>query len=303
MHRLTRNPQNKIILLLLAVIMLLAPSRSQAQIEENLQRYTGDNASGYIAPLVTSLGMNFNRGWYRSAKIGAIRPYIYVGMAVMEALIADQDKTYMARPEGGFMPDDPVEVATVVGSPDAVIIQGVSGTEYAFPGGLNLNAVPFAAPQVTIGGILGTEVTVRYASMKNEQQEFGTVTLKGYGLRHSISQYFPLLPFDISAGYFYQSFTLDDSLIAVTASHFGVQASKASGVLTLYGGIGFDKSNATVSYQPAIEGASPVNLDIDGNNGLVTTLGIALKFAILHINADFNMGAQNALSVGIGLGL
>ncbi len=292
-----------LILLTLTLLFISTPRESRAQIEENLRRYTGDNARGYIAPLVTSLGTNFSRGWYRSAKIGAIRPYIYVGVAAMEALIGDNDKVYMATPEGGFMPDDPVEVATVVGSSEAVVISGVSGTEYAFPGGLNLNAVPFAAPQLTVGGILGTEVTVRYAAMNNPDQEFGNVTLKGFGLRHSISQYFPLLPFDIAAGYFFQSFTLDDSLISVTASHFGVQASKTSGALTLYGGIGFDKSNAKVSYQPDIDGAAPVELDIDGYSGLVTTLGIALKFAILHINADFNMGSQNALSVGVGIGL
>ncbi len=289
--------------LYLLLFILLSSVTGFSQIEDNLKRYTGDNAEGYMKPIVSGLGVNMNRGWYQSAKIPVVGLRLRVGVVAMMAPIPDDDKTFMAKTEGNFNPQQSAEASTVVGSEEATLVTGTGGSIYAFPGGLNMNATAFAVPQVTVG-ILGSEAIVRYFTADFGDSEIGSITLKGIGIRHSISQYLFMFPIDISVGAFWQDVDVDEDLINMTTLHYGVQASRGFGPMTIYGGIGFDKTSATVKYTYEDNYTiMPIELDIDGDTGMEITAGLGFNLVLVHLSADASFGARTAFALSAAFGL
>ncbi|MBN2413608.1 hypothetical protein JXQ31_18160 [candidate division KSB1 bacterium] len=293
---------NKIILLFLLCVFILS-SVGYSQIEDNLKRYTGKNGEGYISPLVNGLSVNINRGWYQTAKLPVLGLRFRIGTVAMIAPIPDKDKKFMATPEAPFQPKTPVEASTIVGSEESVTVTGDGGTVYPFPGGLNMNVTAFAAPQVSIG-FLGSEAIVRYFSIEMGDSEAGKLSVFGLGVRHSISQYLILFPVDITIGAFWQKIDVDKDLININTLHYGVQASRGFGPLTVFGGIGFDNSNASVSYTYEDEDTTkPIELDIKGDNGIEITSGLGLNMAIIHLSAEAAFGTRTAFAVNLSFGL
>ena len=89
-------------------------------------------------------------------------------------------------------------------------------------------------PQLTVGNVFGTEAIVRYA-VAPSVREFPKSSLFGYGLRHSISQYLPMLPFDATVGAFRQDLRIGD-IIAVNSTNVALMVGKSVSIFTLYGG-------------------------------------------------------------------
>jgi hypothetical protein len=99
------------------------------------------------------------------------------------------------------------EVSTLFGPTDPVEVTGDAGTVYVFPGGLNVSMLPFAVPQLTVGSVFGTDLTVRYFAYSTNE-DIGKLNLFSWRLRHSISQYVPVLPLDLAVGFYCQQFRL-----------------------------------------------------------------------------------------------
>jgi len=293
---------NKTILFFVLVVFILS-SVVSAQIEDNLKRYTGKNGEGYVKPLINGIGVNTNRGWYQTAKIPGLGLRFRIGLVAMVAPVSDKDKTFMATPEAPFSPRTPVEASTIVGSEESVVAQGDGGTIYPFPGGLNMNATAFAAPQVTLG-FMGSEAIVRYISLEMGDSEVGKLSVFGLGVRHSISQYLILFPVDISIGAFWQKIDVDEDLINITTLHYGVQASRGFGPLIIYGGLGFDNSSASVKYTYEDEVTKQqIEFDVDGDSGLEITTGLGFNLAILHLSAEAAFGTRTAFALNLSFGL
>lgn len=293
------------VLLIVILFSLFISLPAWSQIEDNLKRYTGSNAEGYMKPIVNGLSANMNRGWYQSAKIPVMGLRFRVGLVAMIAPIPDDDKTFSATTEGSFNPSQQAQASTVVGSEEAVLVTGSGGSVYAFPGGLNMNATAFAVPQVTVG-IMGSEAIVRYFKADMGDSDIGSLQVLGLGVRHSISQYLFMFPVDISAGFFWQDIAVDEDLIKMNTIHYGLQASKGFGILTLYGGVGFDSGSASLKYnfEDANTGAQvPIELDIDGDSGMEITAGLGLNIALLHLTTDATFGNRTAFALGLALGL
>lgn len=296
--KLTVSTQRAAVMLFL---MGLGSAPAGAQFKTALERYTGDNAAGYLRPLATALGNDFNRGWYQSAFIPRRDFYLRLGANTMMAFIAQDDRTYQATTDGAFAPQQTVAAPSVVGDPNAIALAGAGGTIYYFPGGFDIKSVLFATPQLTIGAVAGTELTFRYLALEIGNAEIGEVNLFGAGIRHSLSQYFDNPPIDIAAGVFYQRFKLGGDFIDATAMHYGLQAGKSFSLLTLYAGGGFDTANVKAVYEPDSAPGERIKLDVDAENGVRATLGASLKLAVFNLNADFSIGAQSAFSAGLGL--
>jgi len=300
--------KKSLFLLTILLCMIFTSSLVFAQIEENLERYTEGNAVGYIKPLVNGIGANMNRGWYHSAKIPKNGIRLRIGLVAMIAPFMDKDKTFEAETEGTFTPQQTAEASTVVGSEKSVSVNGTGGTTYIFSGGLDMNAIPFAAPQITVGAIMGTEATLRLFNSSwlnmGGDSEMGDISLFGIGVRHNINQYIPLCPVDIAAGVFYQKISVGGDLLKFTTLHMGVQTSKGLGPILLYGGIGFDNSNAKLEYEYNGEyGKYGVSMDVDGDNGVLMTVGLGFNFLILHLNADASFGIRTVYSAGLNFGI
>ena len=130
-----------------------------------------------------------------------------VGVVTFVAFISDKRKTFTATTEGDFTPVKTAEVSTLFGPTDPVEVTGDAGTVYVFPGGLNVSMLPFAVPQLTLGSVFGTDLTVRYFAYSTNE-DIGKLNLFSWGLRHSISQYVPVLPLDLAVDFYSQQFRL-----------------------------------------------------------------------------------------------
>jgi hypothetical protein len=288
-----------IVFVALTMSCSIAFSQLHAQdIEDFVSKYTGVNGEGYLQPLADAFGANLNSGLYQTAHIPAMGFSIRGGVVIMTAPISDDNKVFTATTEFPFTPEQTAEAPTIFGDVNPVTVSGEGGTVYTFPGGFAFNQLPFLVPQVTIGSIRGSEVTIRYFQV-TLGDNIGDVKLFGFGARHSISQYLKDPPVDIAAGFFFQSFDVGD-IISANTSYFGLQLSHTRSVLTLYGGPGVETSSLDIAYQ--FDDDTSIEFEMDSNNSFRFTTGVAVDLRIIRFFIDYNFASQSAISLGLGLG-
>ena len=192
---------------------------------------------GYLQPLADASGADFNSGLFHGAGIRKMGFQFYIGLVAPVALIPEKRKTFTALPEGFFEPKNPVDAPTVFGASENLVVNGEGGTQYLFPGGLNMKIFPLAMPQLTIGSIYGTDLTVRYITSSTDDA-LGRVRYYGFGLKHSISQYFNQFPVEVAAGIYNQYFKLG-TIIDARTWLFNIQGSYRFSIFDFYGGLGY----------------------------------------------------------------
>jgi hypothetical protein len=282
-----------------AIIAAVTPVTA-GQVEDFVSKYTGDNGEGYMQPLADAFGANLNSGLFHDARISKVRIRLYVGMEAMMATVGSDQKTFKAKTEH-FSPVQTVDAPTLFGKNEPVTVTGTGGTVYTFPGGMNIKRLPIAVPQATIGGIAGTDLTVRWFATSSAK-DLGDIKLMGWGIRHSLSQYMPLLPIvDIAAGFYSQSFKVGD-IVDAKATLISLQASVTKTILVLYGGVGIESSKLNVSYEYNEAGSEPekIGFELKGGNKMRMTLGAGLNLPGVNVHAEYNIGTQSVLSAGFG---
>jgi hypothetical protein len=287
------------VLSLLVAIAVIAPATA-GDVEDFVSKYTGSNGEGYMQPLADAFGANLNSGLFHDARISKVRIHLYVGVEAMMATVGAAQKTFLAKTEN-FSPEQKVKAPTLFGKNELVTVNGTGGTVYTFAPGMNVKSLPIGVPQVTIGGIAGTDLTVRWFATSSAK-DLGDIKLMGWGVRHSLSQYMPLLPIvDIAAGFYSQSFKVGD-IVDAKATLISLQASVTKTVLVLYGGVGIESSKLDVSYEYNEAGAEPVKIDfeLEGGNKMRITVGAGLNLPGMNVHADYNIGTQSVLSAGFG---
>lgn len=295
-------------LALLCFMLLVAAFPAQAEIDDQLSAYTNKNAEGYLAPLADAFGTSLNSGLFHSASIpSGLR--VSLEIKAMVVFFGDDDRTFRATTEGNFLPEQTVDAPTVVGPGGSVIVPGSGGTSYIFPGGFDLHRFGLLVPQLRVGSIMGTEALVRYFAIDTGDSDLGKLSLFGFGMRHSISQYLgPVPPLDIAAGFFWQSFKLGendtgDDLLSSSAFSIGVQASRNLGIFQPYAGLSMDYFSMDVEYDSEASGISKtIAFDYSSDTSARLTAGFSLNFLFLHLNTEYNIANQNSLSFGVALG-
>jgi hypothetical protein len=289
---------------LLGVLLISSTGRAQNPFEDAVKQISSDNVRGYLQPFINGFGANLNSGFYHSAEIGDMGLHLQLQIVGMGTLIGDAEKTYAAVAPQPY-DQTPVQTATLYGNLGTTVPGPAAGIEYHFQNGqVKTSMIPFAAPQLTIGNIMGTQAIIRYAPLP-AIGDFPKITLFGIGVRHSVSRYLPGLPVDLAAGIFYQTFDVGD-IISAKAISFGAQASKSFSIATLYGGLQYESTTMTLNYTYTGQGSTPntkVNLDLDGENKFRVTAGLSLNLVILNLNADVNVGKVTVISGGIGFGM
>ncbi len=292
-----------------AVLVLLLASPVGAQIADQLSAYTGQNATGYLQPLADAFGSDLNSGIFHSAHIPKMGVNVSLEFRIMAVIFSEDDKTFMAKTESGFTPQQTVEAPTVVGSGDATIVPGDAGTRFAFPGGFSLHSFALAVPQLRIGSPMGTQALIRYIAFDAGDVEIGDVSLFGFGIRHNLSQYMaPTFPVDLAAGFFWQSFKLGEnqqgeSLLSTNAFTFGVQVSRRVAILEPYGGLSIDTSSMNVSYTSNVLGSDQdIDLDFESSTTLHLNLGFGLNLTYFKAFIDYSIAGQNSFSFGAAFG-
>lgn len=286
---------------LFCLSFLLINFNLQAQeIEDFLAKYNSENSQSYMQPLANALGANLNSGFFHNAYIPKKGFRLQVGLVATVAFIKDEEKVFEATTDDFFTPQQTVQAPTIFGNTQAVSLDGAGGTIYNFPGGLSVDMLPLAVPQATLGGLFGTEVLVRFFAT-DLGEDIGNIDLLGLGVRHSIDQYFPNdLPISIAVAYYWQSLSLENFTDNQT-SFIAAQTSFRKGPLILYGGVGYETSTMDIAYTfNSGDISDEINLNLESNNSLRVTAGLALQFGPFYLNTDYNIGNQNILSAGLG---
>src|SRR5262249_58750542 len=118
------------------------------------------------------------------------------------SMVGDKQKTYTAQTPTGFAPSN-FQTATIFGGQGTTVSSSsVPGLSYRGSDGfITANYFPSAVPQLHVGGLLGTEGYLRYFTSSAisglNKQDFPELKLVGYGVRHSLSQYFKGMPIHI----------------------------------------------------------------------------------------------------------
>ncbi|MEX0821302.1 MAG: DUF6588 family protein [Rhodothermales bacterium] len=328
----------------------LLPNDTEAQDLGELVDGVGRSyAELYMQPLADGLGADLNSGLFHTARIGGgLLPLVdlYVGAKVMGALVTDADKTFdlSYRTEQVFRASDgrrytvPVtfEIAngptvfgrrepgtatvsineTVSNGPDGVrgtsddVVIDTTATFDVLPGLIDTPVAPLIVPQFGFGSIAGTDLVVRYLP-RIGHDEFGSIGLIGVGVRHSISQYLPLLPVNVTGQFMWQKLSIenqaDDEIFSASAWAANIAASRRLLILTVYGGLQMEGSSVDIDYtfepeDPDLPSQS-VAFDLTGDNTFRVLGGIALGLGPIVINADAAVGQRSVFSAGVGLSL
>jgi hypothetical protein len=293
--------------LALAALCGVAPAAfAQSSLEDALAQYSATSVQGYIKPLVDLFGANLNSGFFsgRAAPGGGISiRFSLVGMA---ASVSDDFKTYTANTPAGFDPAT-FETATIFGGQGTTVTNaGNPALSYRGSDGLiNASLFPLAAPQLSIGGVFGTEAMVRFVATPTfgSNDQFPKTSLVAFGVRHNVGKYLGnALPVDLGVGVMYSTFKVGD-IVKVTGLTIGATASKTVALLTVYGGAAWEQSTMNLTYtstDPAASGT--VNIDIDGANTFRVLAGLSLKLLVARIFADVNLGSVTSFSGGLSFG-
>ena len=224
--------------------------------------------------------------------------------------------TIIGDPDNHVMLDFPAQPITVdvLGIPTVYDLNAIT-MDSGVGGLIDMELLPLAAPQLSIGTIYGTKAAFRYMPTYEVSKELGEFNYFGFGIQHNPKAWLPIpLPIDICASYFTQSMELGD-IITANATAFGINASKTFGFkflsFTPYAGYMLESSNMVFKYSYPI-GNDPVSgapldpldvkFDIDGANKSRITLGTTLRLGIFNINADYNIAKYNSMTAGFAIG-
>jgi len=283
--------------LLLPFLFLLLAVQIKAQFADRITDLPVDELKNYATPLATWTGTYLNSGGYYSADVSTLFGF-KIGLIGMMILVPDDQTT--------FQTSDGSESATFFGEKGAAV-PGSAGY-VVYPPGINKTSVPTGIPQIAVS-TLGSELMLRFVpTLEIDDVEAG---LFGIGVKHSISQYIPLLPVDIAVQLLYNRVSIEspDLDMKTTNIAFNAHASRSFGLVTLYGGLQYESSSMDIDYTftgTGFVGVFPddkLSLSLDGDNNFRLTLGAALRLAVLVINADVNLGSQTAIVAGLNFEL
>ncbi len=173
----------------------------------------------------------------------------------------------------------------------------------------DLPLLPLAAPQITVGTIYGTQLSIRYLPDIELDPTLGKLSFFGIGVQHNPAAWLDMqLPLDLSVGLFTQSMSVGD-IFKSSAFLFNINASKTFGsslfAVTPYTSLGFESSSIDINYKQSIDTQSgPQELNVSynqtGENSVRFTIGASFKLTVLSINLDYNLAKYNTASAGFG---
>ncbi|MFO7652172.1 MAG: DUF6588 family protein [bacterium] len=312
-----------------AVLLVLAGVPALAASPVELIRGVGaDMLEDYSRPLVESYGVAMGSGWYHSAHaLGFLRFEIGARLSLIN--IPEAARTFTARAKACSVNTQTGAIDTFyVDVEGAATIFGPGGStpvpvpgEYSvaippsLPGGLGVSWMPFVVPQASLGLPLGFEITARYVPWPFQGT---TVHFLGVGVKNELTTFFRL-PVNLAVQGFYQQFAIGDAVRSRTLGG-NIHASRSLLLFAPYAGIGFDRSATDINYvfharYPTGIGEGgleyeefdiPVNASYAPPVNLRGTLGVALKFGLLLVNADYNYNVStgyHAVSAGVSASL
>ncbi|MGV6846210.1 MAG: DUF6588 family protein [Lutibacter sp.] len=332
-------------LTLLAISLLLTLTVKAQDLDVLLK--AGDDASllfqNYMNPIMNGMTYSLNDGWYQTAKTHKKLGFDFT-INVSTAVVPNSSRSfqfnasdyqYLSLQSGNST------IQTVMGGNNNATIAvripyGNNSYKIAdinmpdgVGGDLPLNAVPSPIIQAGIGIPFKTEIDVRLLPKINTNDVTGN--LFGIGIKHNLMQYFgPLdkLPLNIAlfAGYTKMTSTYNIQNVSTLAgsnqeASFNLKAYTIQAiasldfpVVTIFGGVGYDKGKSDLkikgSYElvykdettnidlPPVIINNPINMNFN-NNGFRGTLGLRLSLGFFKVYGSYTLKDYNTVSTGI----
>jgi hypothetical protein len=289
----------------LALAILSSASPAAAQLVENLGGMTAENARKYLAPLPEAFSGTMNSAIFTTGRVPVTGFTFGIGLKVMGVSLSSQSRLYTPTDPPGFTSVPPIQQApTVIGDTQAVAQGGQGGATTYYPGGFDVSEFAFAAPQLSIGSVLGTRAVVRWFAYNfGARDVISKVDYFGIGAQHSITQYFTTLPFDLALGGFYQRFKVNDDLIDSETYHLDLTASKDFRVLQPYAAIGYDTFTMNVLYEDDTNPGTNIAVDFDRTSNIHLTAGVVAKLGFAQFHGEANIAATTGVAVGLTFGI
>lgn len=294
--------------IIFTLIVLLCSLSTMAQdLEDYLSKYTSENGKNYLQPFAYAFSADLNSGLFHNATIKKKGFQLYIGVVSQIAIIPDKSKFFTAHiddPAFGS-PRDVPNAPTLFGPDEGVLVENSeNGLQMYLPAGFDIDYLPMALPQITIGSVLGSDFTVRYMSFSVE--DFGDIDMFGWGIRHSINQYAKSLPLSLAIAYYHQRFTVGEYLDAKT-NVIGLQASYDIPIITFYGGLSYENGSLDVEYtyegsDSTVDNGDKISFILKEDGNIRATLGLCLNLGPLKVHGDYNMARQNTFALGLGIG-
>jgi len=311
-----------LLVLVLGAVPALAQDDDGGDLEALLEDVGEQYARGYLAPLVTGMGANQNSALFHTAAIPGTRFTLTFGLKAMGTKLDEAAKTFQtAAPvyldeRYGIEFGDPGYHQTgtlVMSGPSVFGSEDETGTITAYYAGLpvytaegieslvDLDYVPLVMPQASVGGVMGLQATVRWLP-DIDAGDVGKIKLWGFGLSASANYWLPMLPVDVSVGYFKQSLDVGE-YVATDAKSMYVAASRKFALATVYGALSKESSSMDVAYTytNSMDVEEEVDFSVDGIQDSRLTLGATLNLG-LKLNAEAGFGDVTTYSAGLLFG-
>jgi len=265
--------------------LLLLTTGSHAQtVNDYLNAYLGQNKEGYLQPLADMTIAGFNTGLQPSVRIEN-RFYVRLNLTALGSMPVASQKTFTASTEAPFTPEQTVSAPTIVGERKPVSVQGANGFTYVFPSGFGLKRLLWAVPQLSIGGIGGTEVALRLLPY-DFGGDFGKLQVLGLSVRHDVGRYFlEESPFVLNVGYAYHQSDIG-KYIALRSHYAYVQAGVSSKRAGVFAWAGYQTGTFDVSYD-YVENAqsTPVTAHLKTKQPFLGGVGTHLQLGFFSLGA------------------
>ncbi len=226
-----------------------------------------DSAKQYSQILTNAMSSNINSGMFQISKPGN-KFSVYFGVKASGTFLTNNERLQ------GSLKDVPV--------------------------------VPLAMAQVGIGSVLGTDAFFRILPSVTIGK-YASINAWGFGLQHNISKNIKKMPFDITFRFSFHKLSVKDSkdaeLVKMNSWAQGLIIGKRVSIFTFYAGLQYEKTNCNIRYNETQTGINIVNFSLENDNNVRVTTGFNLKAGPVNLNADYNFGKQNSVSLGIGFGL
>ncbi|MBT8184575.1 MAG: hypothetical protein KJN76_07030 [Eudoraea sp.] len=329
-------------ILFLAALFSVVTVNSQSTVNEVLaaglndaERFTND----YLSPAMEGAIYSVSGNWYNTADAKPLGGFEISIIGNMASFKNKEDKKSFVLNTADYENLQFVDnstskpVATALGDIEGVMVfvedeNGLLREEFELPTGLaseNINFIPSAYLQASVGIIKGTEVKAKFLPKINAGDV--SVGLYGLGIQHEFTKHLPadkILPVAISAiiGYTHLDGTYDftntniidgqDQRIDSKINSWIFQAAVSTRlpVINFYGGLGYlsGKSETDILGTYIVTGGpfqqvytDPFSINKDAS-GVIANVGAKLKLGFFRLNVDYALGEFNNLSFGLNFG-
>ena len=298
-------------------------------------------AQSFLNPASEGLIHNLNNGWFNSGKVKKVLGF-EIAIIGNASFVSNENRNFVLDVNDfeNLRFENPATtrqvVSTAFGDIEGVrvVVEGplpgaVDDAVFELPTGLgseNINFVPTAFVQASLGIFKGTELKARFTPDINlEDTEIG---LFGVGIQHEFTTWLParsIFPVAISgliaytnldASYDFTETSLvggsDQRIESSTNTWlFQLVGSTKLPVFNVYGGVGYITGNSetdllgTYSVTSGVIAGDtvvdPFSIENDVS-GVRATLGIKLKLGFFRLHTDYTLADYSNLSLGLSFG-